>query len=130
VQSREELLTVPRQWIGCCGKPCTSRAHDSVYTKVVFEWDRKKAEANLVKHGVSFDEATTAFADPAALDGPDLGHSEDEARFLRLGRSIFDRVLVVAYTHRKRSYGEAIRIISARRASRKERAAYGRAVED
>jgi uncharacterized protein len=103
---------------------------DSVYTKCVFEWDPKKAAANLVKHGVSFDEARTVFADPGALDGPDVGHSAGEARFLRVGRSILDRVLVVAYTQRKGSHGEAIRIISARRASRKERTAYGRAAKD
>jgi hypothetical protein len=96
----------------------------------VFEWDPKKAAANLVKHGVSFDEATTVFADPATLDGPDVGHSADEARFLRIGRSILERVLIVAYTQRRASHGEAIRIISARRASGKERTAYGRAVED
>ena len=51
----------------------------------MFEWDARKAAANLRKHGVSFDEATTVFADPEALDGPDLDHSEHEARFLRLG---------------------------------------------
>jgi uncharacterized DUF497 family protein len=96
----------------------------------VFEWDPKKAAANFVKHGVSFDEATTVFADPGALDGPDVGHSAEEARFLRAGRSILGRVLVVAYTRRKAAHGEAIRIISARRASRKERTAYGREVED
>lgn len=101
-----------------------------VYTKRVFEWDANKAGANLAKHGVSFDEATTVFADPVALDGPDLGHSSDEARFLRLGRSVLDRVLMVAYTQRKSSHGEAVRIISARRASRKERAAYLASVED
>jgi hypothetical protein len=66
----------------------------------VFEWDPNKAAANLVKHGVSFDEATTIFADPVALDGPDVGHSTEEPRFLRVGRSICDRVLVVAYTQR------------------------------
>jgi hypothetical protein len=96
----------------------------------VFEWDPKKAAANLVKHGVSFDEATTMFADPGALDGPDVGHSTEETRFLRVGQSILDRVLVVAYTQRKGSHGEAIRIISARRASRKERTARGRSVDD
>ena len=69
-----------------------------VYTKLVFEWDPRKAASNLAKHGVSFEEATTVFGDPGVLDGPDLGHSEDEARCLRLGRSILDRVLMVAYT--------------------------------
>ena len=59
-----------------------------------------------------------------ALDGPDLGHSAEESRFLRLGRAVTGRVLIVAYTVRRGVDGEGIRIISARRASRKERAAY------
>ncbi|MEX1126949.1 MAG: BrnT family toxin [Vicinamibacterales bacterium] len=90
----------------------------------MFEWDTRKAFENVQKHGVSFDEAATSFADGHALDGPDVKHSEQEARFLRLGRSAMNRVLMVAYTVRKSSDGEAIRIISARRASRKERDAY------
>jgi hypothetical protein len=96
----------------------------------VFEWDPKKAAANLAKHGVAFGEAATVFADPLALDGPDVGHSAVEARFVRLGRSLLNRVLTVAYTRRNRSHGEAIRIISARRGSRKERTAYRRAAEN
>jgi len=96
----------------------------------VFEWDAKKAAANLAKHGVSFGEATTVFADPVALDGPDVGHSADEARVLRLRRSVLGRVAMVACTQRSTLHGEAIRIISARQASRKERAAYSRSVED
>jgi uncharacterized DUF497 family protein len=96
----------------------------------VFEWDGKKAAANLVKHGVAFDEAATIFGDPVALDGPDIRHSAEEARFLRIGRSVLGRVLIVAYTQRKANDGETIRIISARRASRKEREAYGQAVDD
>jgi uncharacterized DUF497 family protein len=90
----------------------------------VFEWDPSKAATNLRKHGVAFGEAATVFADPNALDGPDLPHSAQEARFLRLGRSLTGRVLMVAYTVRGMSNDEKIRIISARRASRKERAAY------
>ena len=70
------------------------------------------------------EEAATVFGDPDALDGPDLGHSEREARFLRRGGAVTGRVLIVAYTVRRRDDGESIRIISARRASRKERAAY------
>jgi uncharacterized protein len=93
----------------------------------VFEWDTRKAAANDAKHGVSFEEAVTVFADPDALDGPDLRHSEGEPRMLRLGRAITDRVLIVAYTVRRRDDGESIRIISARRASRKERVAYSSA---
>jgi len=90
----------------------------------VFEWDAKKAAANAVKHGVSFDEAATIFADPDALDGPDLRHSTNETRFLRLGQSVLGQVIMVAYTLRRSAHVETIRIISARRASRKERTAY------
>jgi uncharacterized protein len=90
----------------------------------VFEWDARKAAGNRSKHGVAFDEAATVFGDPDALDGPDLSHSEKEPRFLRLGRAVTGRVLMVAYTVRRRDDGESIRIISARRASRKERLAY------
>jgi uncharacterized DUF497 family protein len=77
------------------------------------------------KQGVSFEEAATVFGDADALDGPDLRHSEKESRFLRLGRAATRQVLIVAYTVRRRDDGETIRIISARRASRKERTAYG-----
>jgi hypothetical protein len=94
----------------------------------VFEWDRRKATANRAKHGVAFEEAAfeeaaTVFGDPDGLDGPDLSHSATGSRFLRLGRAATGRVLVVAYTVRRRDDGESIRLISARRASRKERAA-------
>jgi uncharacterized DUF497 family protein len=91
----------------------------------VFEWDPRKAAANLAKHGVSFEEAATVFADPNGLDGPDLGHSNGETRRLRLGRSASRRILMVAYTLRSSVNGETIRIISARKSSRKERTAYG-----
>ena len=70
------------------------------------------------------------FGDPDALDGPDLPHSEKEQRFLRLGRAATGRVLIVAYTVRRRGNGERIRIISARRASRTERAAYAAKPKD
>ena len=95
----------------------------------MFEWDTRKASANQDKHGVSFEEAASVFGDPDALDGPDVGHSGLESRYLRLGRAATGRVLMVAYTRRRRGDGETIRIISARRASRKERAAYGPALE-
>ena len=90
----------------------------------MFEWDARKAEANAAKHGVSFDEAVSVFLDPDALDGPDVQRSSAESRFLRLGRSANGRVLMVAYTFRRSGDAEAIRIISARRASRRERAAH------
>ncbi|MGH7107345.1 MAG: BrnT family toxin [Terriglobales bacterium] len=90
----------------------------------MFHWDPHKAETNAVKHGVSFAEAATVFLDVDALDGPDLKHSAAEVRFRRLGRSGAGRVLMVAYTRRESGNGEAIRLISARRASRRERQAY------
>ena len=96
----------------------------------MFEWDGRKAAVNRIKHGVSFEEAGSVFGDPDALDGPDLHHSEKESRFLRLGRAAIGRVLIVAYTIRRRGNGESIRIISARRASGKERAAYAAASQD
>ena len=95
-----------------------------VYTKCVFEWDPRKARANAEKHGVTFDDAVTVFLDPQALDGPDLQHSSVESRFLRVGQAADGRLLIVAYTLRRSGDAEAIRIISARRASRRERAVY------
>ncbi len=90
----------------------------------MFEWDAQKAAANAAKHGVTFDDAVTVFVDANALDGPDLAHSEAEPRYLRLGTAADGRVLMVAYTIRRRADVETIRLISARRASRRERAAY------
>jgi uncharacterized DUF497 family protein len=90
----------------------------------VFEWDAREAAANAAKHGVTFDDAVTVFVDANALDGPDLAHSEAEPRYLRLGTAADGRVLMVAYTIRRRADVETIRLISARRASRRERAAY------
>jgi hypothetical protein len=90
----------------------------------VFEWDPRKARANEEKHGVSFDDAVTVFLDKNELDGPDLEHSGSEIRFLRLGKAADGRVLMVAYTLRRSGDAEAIRLISAPRASRRERAAY------
>jgi uncharacterized protein len=71
-----------------------------------------------------FDDAVTVFVDANALDGLDLAHAEAEPRYLRLGTAADGRVLMVAYTIRRRADVEAIRLISARRASRRERAAY------
>jgi uncharacterized DUF497 family protein len=95
----------------------------SVYTECAFEWDPRKAEANAAKHGVSFDEAVTVFLDPEALDGRTCSTSA-EARRRRLRRSAGGQVLMIAYTIRRSGDAEAIRFISARRASRRERAAY------
>jgi uncharacterized protein len=89
----------------------------------VFEWGPRKAEANAAKHGVTFDEAVTVFLDPDALDGPICSIQRGGA-MSAVGRSAHGRVLMVAYTTRRSGDGEAIRLISARRASRRERAAY------
>lgn len=85
-----------------------------------FEWDPKKAEANLSKHGVSFREAVTAFGDPLSMNMADPDHSEDEERFIVLGLSDRYRLLVVSYTERP----PRTRIISARLATRHERKQY------
>ena len=85
-----------------------------------FLWDHRKAGANERKHGVGFQEATTVFDDPLSVRIPDPDHSEDEQRLLLLGLSIRRQLLVVAHSER----GESIRIISARRANRRERRTY------
>jgi len=85
-----------------------------------FEWDPAKAGANLAKHGVSFEEAVTAFGDPLAINMPDPSHSVTEERFLVLGMSSQQRLLVVAYAER----GPRTRLISARTATRRERHLY------
>jgi uncharacterized DUF497 family protein len=91
----------------------------------VFSWDAGKALGNLRKHGVSFEEAATVFADPDGLDWDDLEHSLAEQRSTRIGFSASGRVLFVVYTIRRWKHDkETIRIISARQATRKERKAY------
>ena len=90
----------------------------------MFDWDPRKANSNWVKHGVSFEEAATAFLDAAGLDGEDVEHSAGEERRLRLAKSSLSRILVIAYTIRRKDHEEVTRIISARRASRKERNTY------
>jgi uncharacterized DUF497 family protein len=86
----------------------------------LFEWDRRKAEANLQKHEVSFEEAQTVFTDLLAITLRDPDHSEEEERFVEIGMSDSRRVLVVGYTER----GQRIRLINARKASTRERKQY------
>jgi uncharacterized DUF497 family protein len=88
-----------------------------------FEWDTRKAAANLKKHRVSFDEAQTAFLDEEALVIEDPDHSEAEDRFILLGLSASFRILFVCHCIRER--GSIIRIISARRANQSEQRQYG-----
>jgi uncharacterized DUF497 family protein len=85
-----------------------------------FEWDKAKARSNLRKHGVSFEEAATVFADELSLSVPDPDHSQVEERFVLLGTSYRGKMLVVVHTER----GDSMRIISARPASRRERQQY------
>lgn len=85
-----------------------------------FEWDPKKAAANVRKHRVTFDEAMTVFADERAITAYDPDHSDDEERFLTIGTSAEGRILFVSHTDR----GDSIRIISARKADKQEREEY------
>ena len=85
-----------------------------------FKWDRNKATANLSKHGVSFDEAKTVFDDPLYVDFYDSNHSYNEHRYIIVGQSQQGHLLIVSYTEQE----NAIRLISAREATRGEREAY------
>ena len=85
-----------------------------------FEWDKNKAEKNLGKHRISFDEAKTIFDDPLYVDFYDVDHSAEEERYLIVGRSNRERLLIVSYTERE----DSIRIISAREVTRSEREVY------
>jgi uncharacterized DUF497 family protein len=87
-----------------------------------FDWDPRKAEANLRKHKVSFDDAQSVFSDERALLIDDPDHSEDEERFVLLGLSQSLRLLVVVHCYR--AEGRVIRIISARKADADERSIY------
>ena len=88
---------------------------------VEFEWDQDKATNSEKKHGISFSEATTVFADPLELTISDPDHSVEEYRFLSIGRSNVGNLLVVSYTERHENH---IRIISARKATRHEQKYY------
>ena len=91
--------------------------------EIGFTWDDRKNRSNQSKHGVSFEEATTVFADENARLKHDPDHSQDEDRFILLGFSAKLRILVVAHAYRQNE--TEIRIISARKATRKERKQYG-----
>ena len=86
-----------------------------------FEWDRLKDEENRTKHGVSFEEASTVFADPLAATIPDPDHSQTEMRFLTMGLSSTGRLVVASHTEED---DDLFRIISAREATSHERKAY------
>ncbi len=92
---------------------------------LTFEWDEGKASENLTKHGVSFAEASAVFADPLSRTIPDPLHSDEEDKFVILGESASGQTLVVVHTYRE----DNIRIISARKATSRERKDYERGVE-
>lgn len=90
--------------------------------EIQFSWDARKAKQNVKGHKVSFEEASTVFYDEKAIEFFDPDHSKEENRFLMLGVSWRLRVLVVCYYLRKK--GSEIRIISARKATKKEQKVY------
>jgi len=90
-----------------------------------FEWDTEKAESNLQKHEVSFEEAATVFFDPLSITIPDPLHSDEENRFVTTGLSSQQQQLVVAHSERD----DRIRIISARLATPSERRKYESGIE-
>ncbi len=93
--------------------------------KYVFEWDPAKDDLNRSKHGVGFRQAMSVFNDAHALTVYDADHSTDEDRWITLGQTDFGLLLVLAHTFREASSRKAlIRIISARRATRRERRQY------
>jgi uncharacterized DUF497 family protein len=93
---------------------------------VTYEWDPDKAAANVKKHGVSFEEAASVFLDPSALTFWDPDHSAEEDREITIGRSAQQRILFVAHAAR----GDRIRIISARRATSRERRQYEEGIDE
>jgi len=93
--------------------------------EIIFEWDAKKSRLNLEKHKVSFEEAQTIFIDPLLVTFPDDFHSEMEERFVSIGTSMRERILLVVHTEREEIRERIIiRIISCRKATATERKIY------
>jgi uncharacterized DUF497 family protein len=90
---------------------------------LLFGWDSRKARSNKKKHGISFEEASTVFGDILSITIDDPGHSVGEDRFVTVGTSVSDRLIVVVHTE----HDDIIRIISARKATRHERKQYEQA---
>jgi uncharacterized DUF497 family protein len=88
---------------------------------LTFEWEGDKAASNVRKHRVAFDEASTVFGDPLAVIFDDEEHSPDELREIIIGHSILERLLLVSFTERGK---DIVRIISARKAAKRERRDY------
>jgi len=103
--------------------PAPQRPGASENLTMKFTWDPEKAASNLVKHGLAFEEASAAFADPLAHSIPDPLHSHEEDRFVLMGLTNTNRLAVVVYTERD----ETVRLISARVAAPAERRRYEQA---
>ncbi|MEP6741935.1 MAG: BrnT family toxin [bacterium] len=93
---------------------------------MIYEWDPKKAKANLRRHHVSFDEAASVFLDPLAVTFPDPDHSDEELREITIGYSGTQRVIFVSHTRR----GDRTRLIGARRATKRERKQYEETIDE
>ncbi|RLC12221.1 MAG: BrnT family toxin [Deltaproteobacteria bacterium] len=93
-------------------------------TKLIFEWDRNKAQKNIARHKISFDEAKTVFNDPFLITFPDEYHSESEERFISIGISSHNRMLLVVHTEHAKTGKIIVRIISCRKAAASERKIY------
>jgi uncharacterized DUF497 family protein len=102
------------------GRPYLDEMHNCAYNTMRYQWNKNKAGQNFRKHGVYFADAVSVFADDLALTIEDV--CSGERRWITLGRDLFGRMLVVIYSWR----GDAIRIISARKADPKERRQYGK----
>jgi hypothetical protein len=106
---------------GCCVRANTGGAAIEVeFRGLRFEWDDSKARLNRRNHGVGFEEAATVFVDPLARIFDDEAHSTEELREIIIGHSSDDRLLLVCFTERS----DVVRIISARKVTRKERRDY------
>ncbi len=93
--------------------------------RLIFEWDKNKARTNLGKHKVSFEEAKTLFSDPLMVSYPDEHHSDIEERFVSIGLSDHDRVLLLIHSEKREAEDTVvIRIISCRKATPLERRIY------
>lgn len=88
-----------------------------------FEWDENKNQANIKKHGINFAEAVYVFADPFALNLPDDEHSDNEERWILLGKSLQSTILLIVHTYRE---SDSIRIISARKSTKNEQHIYAK----
>ena len=89
-----------------------------------FEWDKNKEKFNIQKHGVTFEQASYVFSDQFALNKFDEEHSTAEDRWVLLGKSLNETLLLVVHTFRDNNGTEFVRIISARKATKKEKQAY------